>query len=318
MHPRNLHKNGYDFAVLSSTYPKLRPFLLKNPAGDTSINFSDPMAVKTLNAALLAHYYGVKKWDIPDDHLCPPVPGRADYIHYIADLISGIEVNSIGTHEVSFNSSLVGLDIGVGANLIYPILGSQIYKWHFVGSEVNKNSFNSANKIIQQNQQLSKLISLRRQTDANSIFAGIIGPEDKFDFSMCNPPFHTSQKLAEQGSQRKNRNLARNKLKRHHVKESEFSDSNKLNFAGKSNELWCDGGEVAFIKRMAIDSQNYATQVNWFTSLVSKKVNLNAIYRTLEQIKVEEVKTVNMGQGNKISRFVAWRFIHPPNKNSQR
>jgi len=42
--------------------------------------------------------------------------------------------------------------------------------------------------------------------------------------------------------------------------------------------------------------------------LVSKKENLKAIYQQLKACKAREVKTVDMQQGNKQSRFVAWRF----------
>lgn len=308
MHPRNLHKNGYDLEVLSSTLATLKPFLIKTPVGNTSIDFSDPLAVKTLNAALLAHFYGIKNWDIPADYLCPPVPGRADYIHHIADLLASDTANKTTNAKIPMGHSVVGLDIGVGANLIYPILGCQIYGWRFVGSELSKVSIDSANSIIQLNGQLSKLITLRQQTDPKRIFTGIIGPKDQFDFSLCNPPFHASQQLAEQGSQRKNRNLTRNKQKRHNQQLDKFSGNKNLNFAGKSNELWCNGGELAFIKRMIIESRDYAKQVKWFTSLVSKKDNIKSIYRILEETKVEEIKTVNMGQGSKISRFIAWRF----------
>ena len=45
--------------------------------------------MKALNKALLAHFYAVKHWDIPDGFLCPPVPGRADYVHHLADLLAG-------------------------------------------------------------------------------------------------------------------------------------------------------------------------------------------------------------------------------------
>ena len=308
MHPRNLHRNGYDFDVLSSTLAKLKSFLITTPVGNVSINFSDSNAVRTLNAALLAHYYGVKNWDIPADYLCPPVPGRADYIHHIADLLAEGTVRQTNDDKIPTGDSVVGLDIGVGANLIYPILGSQIYGWRFVGSELNTDSLHSANSIIQHNGQLSQLISLRQQADPNAIFAGIIGPQDQFDFTLCNPPFHASQTLAEQGSQRKNRNLSRNKQKRHKQQADKISDIKNLNFAGKSNELWCNGGEIAFIKRMIIESRDYANQVKWFTSLVSKKDNIKSIYRILQETKIEEIKTVNMGQGNKISRFIAWRF----------
>lgn len=301
MHPKNLHKNGYDFSALVTSKPELKSFLIKTPVGKTSIDFSNPVAVKTLNAALLARYYGVKNWDIPANFLCSPVPGRADYIHHIADLLAEDSLES-SEHAVH------GIDIGVGANLIYPILGSQLYGWHFVGSELSKASLDSANAIIQTNKNLSKLVTLKHQTNPLCIFNGIIKPKDQFDFTMCNPPFHANQQLAMQGSQKKNRNLARNKLKRQDKRPNRPNQNTSLNFAGQSNELWCKGGELAFIKRMISESKDYANQVKWFTSLVSKKEHLKPLFKALNEAKVDTFQTINMGQGNKISRFIAWRF----------
>ncbi|RTY85461.1 DUF890 domain-containing protein, partial [Staphylococcus aureus] len=88
LHVRNLHRSRYDFPQLIKTCPELAPFVRLNPYNDLSIDFSDPQAVKMLNKALLKHFYGIQYWDIPQDFLCPPIPGRADYIHYLADLLS--------------------------------------------------------------------------------------------------------------------------------------------------------------------------------------------------------------------------------------
>ena len=74
--------------TLCQTYPALKSFLVRAKSGNTSIDFTSPKAVKVLNAALLHHYYRLEYWDIPDGYLCPPVPGRADYIHGIADLLN--------------------------------------------------------------------------------------------------------------------------------------------------------------------------------------------------------------------------------------
>lgn len=118
---------------------------------------------------------------------------------------------------------------------------------------------------------------------------------------MCNPPFHASQEEAEQGSKRKIQNLNKGK--------NASSKDLKLNFGGRSNELWCEGGEISFVQNMVKESQQFGSQVLWFTSLISKKQNLPAIYSALNQVKAAQVKTIDMAQGNKISRFVAWSFL---------
>ena len=80
-----------------------------------------------------------------------------------------------------------------------------------------------------------------------------------------------------------------------------------LNFGGESNELWCNGGEALFLKRMIKESADFKTQVGWFTSLISKKESLSKIYKQLDKLKAI-YKVIPMSQGNKKSRFIAWKF----------
>ncbi len=122
---------------------------------EQSVDFANPLAVKALNKALLAHFYAVANWDIPDGFLCPPVPGRADYIHHLADLLA----EASGT--IPANASI--LDIGVGANCIYPLIGVHEYGWRFTGSETSSQALSSAQAIISANPGLNRAIRLRRQ-----------------------------------------------------------------------------------------------------------------------------------------------------------
>ena len=287
---------------LMTTFPELENYIVEKADSVKTINFSDPKAVKALNTALLAHYYNIALWDIPAGYLCPAIPGRADYIHYIADLLA-----QSNRHVIPKGNTIVGLDIGVGANAVYPIIGSQSYGWRFVGSDIDPISIRSATLIAQKNHNLQNLLTVRQQTQAEDIFEGIIKPQDHFAFSMCNPPFHRTAAEATSGSQRKTKNLARHSKKRN-PNSAKPQLKQGLNFAGQHRELWCEGGELVFICTMIKQSQKYAQQVGWFTSLVSKKDNLQGIYQQLERVGVTEFKTISMAQGQKISRFVAWRF----------
>jgi 23S rRNA (adenine1618-N6)-methyltransferase len=85
--------------------------------------------------------------------------------------------------------------------------------------------------------------------------------------------------------------------------------SKKLNFGGKNAELWCLGGEIKFIARMVEQSVEFADQCLWFTSLVSKKDNLQPLYRILGKARVADFKVVEMAQGQKTSRFIAWTYM---------
>jgi 23S rRNA (adenine1618-N6)-methyltransferase len=302
LHPRNKHNANYDFPALIATCPELKAFVEMNQYGNESINFSDPMAVKALNKALLSHFYNVPFWDIPEGYLCPPIPGRADYIHNIADLLA---ITNEG--EIPTGKNVRGLDIGVGANCVYPIIGHREYKWNFVGSDIDPQAIKMASFIANNNPSLHKGIECRQQKNDENIFRGIIKPQDEFAFTMCNPPFHASEAEATAGSERKQQNLATNKSKKGHAY-NELKGVKKLNFGGQKAELWCEGGELAFITKMAKESCEFALQVQWFTTLISKKENVDALYQELARLGVKTIKTVDMAQGQKISRFVAWTF----------
>ena len=260
-----------------------------NPYGDESIDFANPAAVKMLNKALLKQHYAIEYWDIPENYLCPPIPGRADYIHYLADLLAADHDGTIPTGK-----SIKVLDIGVGANCVYPIIGHQEYGWTFVGSDVDKKAVESAKNIAAANPNLKDAVSIRLQNDASRVFLGVVKPGEKFDITMCNPPFHASAEEAAAGSQRKLHNLGKQKK--------------VLNFGGQQVELWCKGGEVGLIETMIQESVEIADQVKWFTTLVSKSANLEAVNHFLRRAGALKVKTVEMAQGQKVSRFVAWSF----------
>ncbi|MFK8006099.1 MAG: 23S rRNA (adenine(1618)-N(6))-methyltransferase RlmF [Saprospiraceae bacterium] len=292
LHLRNPHRKRYDFKKLIASCQALSPFIIINDYGNESINFFDPKAVKMLNTALLKHYYEIDFWEIPPQYLCPPIPGRADYIHHIADLLSASNDGKIPTGE-----QVNCLDIGVGANCVYPIIGNKTYGWKFVGSDIDPKSVNAANKIIDSNPSLKNQIEIRFQKNKKDIFKGIIQKEEHFDLTICNPPFHVSAEEATRGTNRKLKNLT-----------AEKPTKTVLNFGGKNNELWTKGGEKRFIKNMIRESKEFTESVKWFSTLVSKKSNLNAIYDSLKQVKAKDVKTIPMGQGQKISRIVAWTF----------
>jgi len=289
LHPRNKHRERYDFELLTQSLPALEAFVITNKFGDASINFFDPQAVIMLNKALLKHYYEVASWEIPENYLCPPIPGRADYIHYVADLFLD------GAGQVK--KLVKCLDIGVGANCIYPIIGQHEYGWTFVGSDIDTTAIASAQKIIDNNPQLKTRASLRHQRNPKNVFTDIILAGEFFDLSICNPPFHASAKEAHASTLRKQSNLKGKKVQ--HA---------KLNFGGQSNELWVEGGELKFLTNMIYESRRFGSQCQWFTSLISKEANLPTIYKTLDVVNPTSVKTMDMSQGNKISRVVAWSF----------
>lgn len=292
LHPRNPHRTGYDFAALVAASPDLAPFVIRAPHGGESIDFADPSAVKALNRALLRQCYAIGAWDIPPGFLCPPIPGRADYLHHLADLLA-----TQPGGPVPRGPEVAILDIGIGANCIYPLIGQHDYGWRFVGTDVDPAALRSAASIVASNPGLNDRIELRRQTDARHIFRGVVRPADRFAASICNPPFHASAEAAAIGTRRKLRNLGGRPAR-----------ATTLNFGGRPKELWCPGGELAFVRRMIAESVSVAAQIGWFTTLVSRREHLPGIRAALARVRATDVRTLEMSQGQKKSRFVAWRF----------
>ena len=268
------------------------PYLVTTPAGETSIDFADPAAVKCLNRALLGLWYGLRDWDIPEGYLCPPIPGRADYVHCVADLL-----RQSGGGQAPARTRM--LDVGTGASAIYVLIGRAEYGWDCVGSDIDKPALDNAAAILRANPSLAEGIALRVQRKSQQVFDGIWRQGERFEVVMCNPPFHLSADEAAKATERKWRHLGKGKEERRGV----------LNFGGRADELWCQGGEVAFIGRMAEESRRYARQCLWFTSLVSREDNLPAIRRAVKDAGARHSKVVTMGQGQKRSRFVAWTFL---------
>ena len=281
--------------TLCKACPELRSYLKSNPKDETTIDFSDSKAVLYLNKALLAHYYQTPNWQIPEGYLCPPIPGRADYIHHIADLLT-----PAGHPEVPTGKNIRVLDVGTGANCIYPIIGSRSYGWKFVATDIDPVAVKVAKVIVQANPGLGKLVELRLQKDPGAIFKGIINSTDRFDLTMCNPPFHASLAEARAANQRKRDNLNKGKA---------AGGSSPLNFGGQNGELWCAGGEIGFLTRMANESIEYARQVYYFTSLVSKGENIAPLKKLLSRLGAQKIDVIRMSQGQKVSRLLVWSFL---------
>ncbi|QHL86756.1 23S rRNA (adenine(1618)-N(6))-methyltransferase RlmF [Nibribacter ruber] len=299
LHPRNKHRARYDFKQLIKSSPNLERFVRPNEYRDLSIDFFNPAAVKALNKALLRYFYKINFWDIPEGYLCPPIPGRADYLHYIADVLGATPAGASG-QKIPKGAKVTCLDVGVGANCVYPIIGHQEYGWSFIGSDIDPVAIASGRQVVDQNPALQGHIDLRLQTNPGNIFKGILRPEERIDVTICNPPFHASKAEAQAGSRRKVGNLKQQRV-----------SAAVLNFGGQSNELWCKGGEPEFIANMVRQSKGFGTACLWFSTLVSKQANVPGVHKALQAAGVLEVKTIPMSQGNKASRLIAWTFQTP-------
>ncbi len=279
LHPKNRFNKGYNFDDLIAKNPNLKAFVFKNKYDDLTIDFSDPKAVKELNKALLFSFEQLSVWDFPDENLCPPIPGRLDYIHHLADLLSS-------------EKNIKILDVGTGATCIYPLLGVAEYNWSFVATDIELNALDTAQDNIDDNNFTDK-IELRQQLDETNILKGILEDSDFFSATMCNPPFYKSAEEAQGANRRKTRNLGNNAVR---------------NFSGNNNELWYVGGEKAFLHTYLYESSLYPKSNKWFTSLVSKKENVESLKASSKKLGVQTFKVLPMHQGNKVTRIVCWQF----------
>jgi len=299
LHPRNKHRGLYDFKQLIITCPELGKYVKTNAYGNESIDFANPKAVKWLNKALLKQYYGVEYWDIPSGYLCPPIPGRADYIHLVADLLASSNNGKIPT-----GFKIRCMDIGVGASCVFPIIGNKEYGWSFIGSDTDTAALDSATKIITYNNFLNRNVDLRYQENPKDIFHGIMERSEPVDVTICNPPFHSSAEEAQEGTLKKLSSLNHKKI-----------TTPTLNFGGQNSELWCDGGEERFVRDMIRQSKQFGSNCFWFTTQISKQSHLPGVYEALKHAGALEVKTIPMNQGTKVSRIVAWTFLKKDQQN---
>lgn len=289
-HPRNRHQGAYDFEGLVESYPPLAKHLIEKPEGGLFVNFADPQAVLLLNTAILHRDYGIENWSLPQGYLCPPVPGRADYVHALKDLVS---------EKKGSTDSCRILDIGTGAGAIYALLGASIYGWNMVASDINEDALENCRVILEANPALNSKIELRHQADPSRILTGIIGKQETFDATMCNPPFFDSEEAADLANLKKQ--------EKHRSRRIPYSIEERT-FQGRANERCCKGGERGFIGKLLTESQDHADRCGWFTSLVSRQSTLDHILPKLKATGIEEHRTIPMRHGNKASRILAWRY----------
>ena len=279
MHPKNRYRADYDFAGLARLEPALLPLLRTAADGHRTLDFGAAEAVYLLNRTLLRRDYNLNHWDIPRGNLVPAVPGRLDYLHALADL--GVRPGRV-------------LDVGTGASLIYPILGVGEYAWDFVATDVDEGSLRVARAIVRFNPALTGKVTVRKQTDRGRCFGGVVLPGEEYGASMCNPPFFASTGIARTAARNKWRKLGRRDA--------------GLSFGGQPNELQTPGGEPAFLLSMIRESVAYAGRIGWFTTLVSKRGYLRAANVALARVGARRVEQVELTQGNKQSRLLAWQF----------
>ncbi|CAA0807760.1 methyltransferases [Striga hermonthica] len=302
IHPRNKYAdNTPDFGLLASSYPSFEQYVFYSHDGRPKIDWTDFNATRELTRVLLLHDHGINWW-IPDGQLCPTVPNRSNYIHWIEDLLAS---DIIGVSK-SDDDVIKGFDIGTGANCIYPLLGASVLGWKFVGSDITDVAVEWANRNVESNPNISDLIEIRRvgteditsqveelQTGGSAglrrsyngppVLLGVVKDGEIFDFCMCNPPFFETME--------------------------EAGLNPKTSCGGTLEEMVCFGGELAFITRIIEDSVKLKHTFRWYTSMVGRKYNLSILVSELWNVGATVVKTTEFVQGRTSRWGLAWSFL---------
>ncbi|XP_022860145.1 U6 small nuclear RNA (adenine-(43)-N(6))-methyltransferase isoform X2 [Olea europaea var. sylvestris] len=333
IHPRNKYsENPPDFGLLASLYPSFEPYVFYSLDGRPRIDWTDFNATRELTRVLLLHDHGLNWW-IPDGQLCPTVPNRSNYIHWIEDLLASDLIPC-----TRGNSVVKGFDIGTGANCIYPLLGASLLGWTFVGSDVTDVAIEWANRNVKSNPHLSELIEIRRVDTETKIFDAEELQNKQKD--NINSYVDSTNTVSVDMGPSPSFSLRSQSVKNSYhgppvlvgvVKDGESFDfcmcnppffmtmeeaglNPKTSCGGTPEEMVCLGGEEAFITRIIEDSAQLKRAFRWYTSMVGRKSNLNILTSKLWNVGVTVVKTTEFVQGQTSRWGLAWSFMPPSRK----
>lgn len=335
IHPKNKYSdNPPDFSVLASLYPSLKPFVFYSRDGRPRIDWTDYNSTRELTRVLLLHDHGLNWW-IPDGQLCPTVPNRSNYIHWIEDLLSSDIIPKNNNND----DIVRGFDIGTGANCIYPLLGASLLGWTFVGSDVTDVAVEWAEKNVKCNQHISELIEIRKVTACQSAIsiedsncgesvncenkmdgnATVVEEAEHLPSSSFDPPLDMNKKYSGPplllGVVRDGEKFDFCMCNPPFFETMEEAGLNpKTSCGGTPEEMVCPGGEKAFITRIIEDSVVLKESFRWFTSMVGRKVNLKFLTSKLREVGVTIVKTTEFVQGQTCRWGLAWSFVPPVRK----
>ena len=280
----NIFYNDFrpDFLTLIKEFPELKKYKLKqNEDNEDEFQFdwSNNELSLLMDKSILNYYFNIKYYDIPKGFLIPPIPSRINYINLINSIITKL-IKDIDIKNI------IGIDIGTGANIIYPILGYSIYKWKFICTEINKEAYNNAKLILQKN-NLENNINIIKQNNKDNIFISILNRENKYIFSMCNPPYYNYE---------------------NEIKLEDKKRDNEYNF----DEIYYKNGEFGFFQRYFEESICYKNNVFLYTILIGKKINAENIYNKLSSysdiIKIYIMQKILTG--NNVRYIIYWSFFN--------
>lgn len=225
---------------------------------------------------------------LPPDRLCPPVPVRWNYIRWIQDLLDTSSESYTDRYDASRH--VVGLDIGVGASAIYPLLATATRaEWRMFGTDVDAHSFEWAGRNVEANGLRKRVRLVRVREEGPLIPLETLGVEG-LDFVMTNPPFYSS------GEDMRSSYISK-------------AAPPSAVCTGAENEMICPGGDVGFVSRMVEESLVLGEKVQWYTAMLGKMASLQEVVRLLKEKGVRNWAVSSLQPGKRTKRWaVAWSF----------
>jgi len=290
------------FAHLAAASPAHADLAAALAAGGGRLDFSDPAAVAALSRALLMRRFRLDGWTCPVGALVPPIAARAAYLRRMGLIVGG------GSPPPR---SLAVLDVGCGANLIFPLLAaSPVFGWSATGLDVTPAALAGAAANLALNSSLAGRVRLVAGDPAGRppILEPVFGAGASwaaaaaaagdarfpFDFSVCNPPFFES--AAARAATAKDPGAPRGG-----------------GHAGSAAEtVWEGGGEAGFVCALAAESAGHAHRVTWWSSMLGRKASLTAVRGVLKGLSpAPEVRTFTLAEGGgRTTRWVvAWSWV---------
>ncbi len=278
-----------------------------------------------LTRALLQALFRLKLPYLDEAHLCPPVPNRFFYLHWIHTKL--LPVSWAAGNDITRSR---GLDIGAGASCIYSMLAARFFRSTMITSEIDPKSVCLARANVQAN-HLSSMITIlqvppsfsQQQLQQQTNIRSIGGPLQRsiegwfhhrqensvpnngtstdltLDFVMTNPPFYDPSSMeistARVGDGRARTNMT--------VSEGNYP-----------------GGEIGFVIEMIEDSLRMSSNQNscsfhasWYSSMLGKKTSLVKLQKLLlHLLGPAHIETTEYGPGHYTRWFLAWSLRQPP------
>ena len=304
------------FSELAAGAPDLAAVLA---AGRGRLDFGDPAAVRALTRAMLVRCFRLADWTVPDGALVPPVPARAAYLRRMGLIVGGGRPPS---------RPLRIIDVGCGANLIFPLLAaSPVFGWTAVGLDVTPAALAGATHNLALNRRLVRSVTLRAgpppppaplsctsppspPPPPPSILPHAFRPGDPpADLLVCNPPFFESAA----------------------ARAATAKDPGALHGGGHAGmpaeTVWPAGGEAGFVGRMAAESAALPPdRVTWYSAMLGRKASVGAVKRVLAgldpapQVRTFVLAAAGKGKGGeRTARWVvAWSFVQAGGRGVKR